>query len=1108
MRNTTLRLIFTASLLTGLNLSVQAQISLTAAGYTQDFNTLASAGNSSSLPAGWLISESGANANTAYNTGTGSSNAGDTYSFGAAGSTERALGGLLSSNLIPTTGASFTNSTGAVITTLTISYTGEEWRLGTANRADRLDFQYSLDATSLTGGTWTDADALDFSTPSVTGSAGATDGNNASFRTAISHTLTGLSIPDGATFYIRWNDFNASGADDGLAIDDFSITPGNGSSNTISVSANSNASEGGSNGSFTLQLNPGTAAAGTTFAYTIGGTASFNTDYTISLPSGITPATLTASSGTITIGDAGISSVTIVISPVDDTLPESTEDVTFSITAPPAGYSTGTASASINIADNDQLVTPLHTIQGSGTAALAGTYTAEAIVTGVYPTLSPAGFYMQEEDADNDADPATSEGIFVVSSATVATGDKVRVQGTVQEDAASPSFGQAVFSTATVTVISQGNPLPSAGIITLPLTAPASLEQYEGMLVSFPQTLTVTDNYNLGRYGEVSLSAGGLVYQTTQRTDPNDALPEGVTTSGSSNVAAVSAMRQADMDRTILLDDGQGTMTTLPFVDAGNTLRIGSTITLMQGILGYGFSVYRVQPVNDAMPVFVHQARPAMPGYGSGATVKAVSFNVLNYFNGNGAGGGFPTARGAHSPAEFTRQRDKIISALIALDPDVAGLMEMENDGAGPASAIQDLVNGLNAVTGPGVYAAIDDGVNGTDAIRCGIIYKPAVLSPGGSAVLGTNPVFDRPPVCQLFTTNAGNDSFYFVVNHFKSKGSCPASGADADQGDGQSCWNVKRSTQAQELLNLFANLTAASGTDRILSMGDYNAYYEEDPMDVFRAGGYTILSEAAAYSYLFNGQVGSLDHAVVSGAMSTCVTGVNKWHINSAEPVYLDYNDAATTGGDVANMWASAYTPTPWRSSDHDPVLVGVNLSAPLPLGLLRFDAVKEDKGVHFTWTSAAGYPARQFTVEKRTDGGLEWQALLSRSAAGDSGSEQTYSAYEPEAGRGRQLYRLKLTDADGKTSYSEIRSLTFGAPASLQLAPNPTDGLLYVSTGESGEEASATICNMQGGCVWSGTIDRKVRTIDIAALPAGIYYLKAACAGKVFPVIKFIKK
>jgi len=205
-------------------------ISLTTLGtaYTQDFNTLANSGTANTaVPMGWEFSESGTNANTFYRAGTGSDNNGDTYSFGAIGSSERAFGGLLSGSVNPTIGAQFTNNTGDTVTSLDISYIGEMWRAGVLNRnaADRLDFQLSTNATSLTTGTWVDYDSLDFNSPNINTAVGALNGNSAGNQTAISFPITGLSIPNGSSFWIRWTDFNIASSDDGLAVDNFSLTP-------------------------------------------------------------------------------------------------------------------------------------------------------------------------------------------------------------------------------------------------------------------------------------------------------------------------------------------------------------------------------------------------------------------------------------------------------------------------------------------------------------------------------------------------------------------------------------------------------------------------------------------------------------------------------------------------------------------------------------------------------------------------------------------------------------------------------------------------------------------------------------------------------------------
>lgn len=214
------------------------QISLTAinTAYTQDFDGLASfSGASSVMPAGWLFLETGTNANSTYTVGTGSANTGDTYSFGASASTDRALGSIASGSLSSRYGASFKNDTGNLIDQIEISYVGEEWRFdptrGTTIK-DQITFEYSTDATSLTTGTWNPVSALTYETTNLTGTIGLRNGNDAAYKTALSNLISGLNIPSGQTFWIRFVDVNVTGTDDGLAIDDFSLTPKN---STLSV---------------------------------------------------------------------------------------------------------------------------------------------------------------------------------------------------------------------------------------------------------------------------------------------------------------------------------------------------------------------------------------------------------------------------------------------------------------------------------------------------------------------------------------------------------------------------------------------------------------------------------------------------------------------------------------------------------------------------------------------------------------------------------------------------------------------------------------------------------------------------------------------------------
>jgi uncharacterized protein len=588
-------------------------------------------------------------------------------------------------------------------------------------------------------------------------------------------------------------------------------------------------------------------------------------------------------------------------------------------------------------------------IQGIGANATPGVFTIEGIVVGDFQGLNQlGGFYLQEEDSDADGNVLTSEGIFVNSSVAVNFGDRVRITGTVQENSA--SFGQAVITPGTAPSDVQITGTGQQGLVTaiavdLPTVTLGDLERYEGMLVTFPETLTVTETFNLGRFGEVVLSADGRLFNPTNIVDPNDSSPSGTSFAGGSNVAAVTAQQNLNNRRRIILDDGSSAsnLSDVPYINTtdanplNDTLRIGSTVSNLTGIVGYGFNAYRIQATQA--PTFDYAPRPALPTVGG--NVKVASFNVLNYFNGDGLGGGFPTSRGADSAAEFSRQRDKIIAAIKELNADVVGLIEMENDGDGPNSAIANLVDGLNAAMGAGTYAFVPlantTGSSGTDAIKVALIYKPSALTTVGNARYFNDPAFTtlgRPPLAQTFRVNATGETFTPIVNHFKSKSATGATGLDADQNDGQGAYNATRKLQATALLNFVGQIQTASGDSDVMILGDLNAYNEEDPIDLLRAGGFAKLTTATD-SYVFDGQTGSLDHALVSSSLLGQVTGAAKWNINADEPIALDYNDNIQTTGTNGEQASelrndiSLYRANPYRSSDHDPVLVGLNLQA-----------------------------------------------------------------------------------------------------------------------------------------------------------------------------------
>jgi predicted extracellular nuclease len=585
-----------------------------------------------------------------------------------------------------------------------------------------------------------------------------------------------------------------------------------------------------------------------------------------------------------------------------------------------ASNASNTLVSSVELNGTVSVPVAIYDIQGSGTASPYDNMMVitEGIVTGDFQGGNQLkGFYIQSFPGDGSV--LTSDGIFVFDNAfgvDVQIGDLVKVEGEVDEF----NTTTEIKNVKAITKLNSGNSFaPTA--LSLPVAAISQLERYEGMYVQFLQTLTATENFTLGRYGELRLSAEGRNFQPTSFIDPNDNPADGTTSSGNSNVTAVTSQQDLNNRRSILLDDGSTVQnpSVVPYLNpADSTLRIGSTVSNLTGIIDFAFNAYRLQPTQA--PVFSYALRPCAPAVGVG-NLKVASFNVLNYFNGDGTGGGFPTARGAHTLAEFNRQRVKIIEAIKQLDADVIGLMEMENDGNASNSAIADLVNGLNAATAAGTYLHVNDpagpnGNPGTDAIKVALIYKPGKVSLVGLSKADMNAAHNRPPLAQTFSLKSNGETFTVMVNHFKSKSGTDATGADLDQFDGQGAYNAKRKSQASALLTFIAAIQASSGDPDVISIGDYNSYDEEDPMDILAAGGLQNLT-AGNYSYVFDGQSGSLDHALVTGSLATHITGADKWHINADEPILKDYNQEFNP--------AYVYKPDAFRSSDHDPVLVGI---------------------------------------------------------------------------------------------------------------------------------------------------------------------------------------
>ena len=531
------------------------------------------------------------------------------------------------------------------------------------------------------------------------------------------------------------------------------------------------------------------------------------------------------------------------------------------------------------------------------------------------------GFFITSLEADIDTNPLTSEGVFVYFSDTdVAIGDHIRVKGTVAEYYSATQIGDV----SQIEICASGL-TATATKIALPVASVSDLEAYEGMLVTLEQTLVVTNNYGLGRYGEVGLATERL-YQGTQVALPGD---------------AANAVEVENEKKQILLDDGSTKQNLDPIaypgtgLEAYNTLRLGDSVSVITGVLGYSFDRYRIHPT--VQPEFTAtNPRTDAPELHSDANLRIASFNVLNYFNGDGQGGGFPTSRGADSEQELIRQQAKLVSAITALEADVIGLMEIENDGFDEYSAVASLVSALNDADSNNEYAFVDFKVDqiGTDAITTALIYRANMVSEVGTPAITTEYPFDysnRAPIAQSFKAINSGEVFTVAVAHLKSKGSCgSADGNNADLGDGQSCWNEIRVAGANAFSDWLNSKPTGVDDEDIILVGDMNAYAKEDPIRAFADKGYkNVIAEldgnTLGYSYSFSGRLGSLDHAVATQSLLDKVVAATDWHINADEPISLDYNVEFKSDNQVASL----YSQSAYRASDHDPVIIDIKSEA-----------------------------------------------------------------------------------------------------------------------------------------------------------------------------------
>ena len=611
---------------------------------------------------------------------------------------------------------------------------------------------------------------------------------------------------------------------------------------------------------------------------------------------------------------------------------------------------------------------------GDDSQLINQTVETKGVVTAAYPKGENAnlkgleGFTIQTPGTGGTWDPArtASDGLFVFmgkSSATMPSiGDCVVVKGKVAEysgvqnaTAATQSLTQLLPQS--ITASTDCDPVKPTELSGVPTQD--QLEALESMLVLPKDTWTITDNYKTNRYGTLSLTPGTEVLRTA-----TDVVAPG---------AAAQAYESENAAKTIDLDDASTTDLTnfkqnghkerYAYLANGAPARVGYHVTFTKPVvLESRFGSFVFQPTQmtagnpDRSPVTITGERPAAPTV-SGDT-KVATFNVLNYFSDLGENElgckGYEDRnhkyvtdkncklRGAWSSQAFANQQTKIVQAINTIDADVVALEEIENPVASGVStdrdgALKSLVNALNAAAGSEVWAYVPRPSTvpaNEDVIRIAFIYKKAKIAPVGDSVIYDDPAYTglaRQPLAQEFKpitdVNHEGKNFVVIANHFKSKGSAPKnlSGAEAaantDNGDGQGNSNGVRVKQARALATFAQRF---NGTPTLL-VGDFNAYTMEDPLKVLTDAGWAHESGHGDSSYVYGGRSGSMDHVFANSAAHPLITEVKSWAVNAQESIAFEYSRANY------NAYLAFEADNPYRASDHNPEIIGLNLITPI---------------------------------------------------------------------------------------------------------------------------------------------------------------------------------
>jgi hypothetical protein len=1046
--------------------------------YTQDFNTLATTGTTNPMTlAGWAISEAGGGGrdNEQYAGDNGSSGTGDTYSYGT--TSDRALGSIASGTLQSSFGVYLANSTGATINRLKVSFMAEEWRLGTAGRTDRLDFQYSTDATSLTNGTWTNVDQLDVVTPNTV-TTGQKDGNDPANRTLVSYIISGVSVPNGSTVFLRWNDPDISGTDDGLAIDSLSVE-----ANPLDVTAPVVSSFSPADNSSGVALS---STATVTFSEaiqkgtgTITVTRNSNSTVVQTLDVATGPVTISGSTASFTL--SGLVPNELYSIQIVGTAFEDLSGNDFTGIADTSTWSFNTGSA-LYVADFQNCSSLLS--DGFTQYSVTGSITWGCTTFGRDPA-APAGTTSYPYGVQING----FSGGTNVPNVDWLISPSINLSGTAYPLLSfwsRTAFNGLPLQLKVSTNYTGGDPA-SATWVDVNGKFPAQTSN----------TWTLSQNINLSAFKQPNVHFA-FVYESSNddgarwtlddiRID-NSLTPPPASITTSTNDLQYTFVAAGSTSNKTFSFTGNDITSDVTLTATGNFLLSKDGVTFRNSI-----TYTQAEANNVAKTVTVRFAPPAAnqnstgtvsintSGLTSTVNLKGTSIdpvNTLEVVNWNiewfGSTG--------YGPTNEAQQEQNVRTILQNIGADIFGLIEIVDETK--LAAVVSQMPGYSYVIGNfGSHVNPPDpsGDPVSQAQKMAFVYKTSQFSNVTSRPLINNQNISstsyynwssgRYPFLMNadVTLNGQTRNINFILVHAKANTS-PTNTSYA-----------RREAAATELHD---TLMTYFPTANVIVLGDFN-----DDLDQSITAGFTTtswhsftndganfysptlpLSLAGKKSTVSYNDI--IDHVIISNDMQ-------QYYMGSTASILTDVSSLVSNYGST--------------TSDHYPVFTrfAFDPAIVLPVKLVKFTASKQGSAVVVNWSTSAEVGAREFFVERSADG-RTFVKIGRVAAAGTTRSVTDYSFTDRQPLGGNSFYRLQVVDQDNKAEVSRVVRINLGQHFTVSLSPNPAKGQLLVSLANTGEVGQLQILDITGKSVHTARITTQNQTIDIHNLSAGLYLVR----------------